>query len=120
MARQIRIEYAGATYHVMARGNHGQAIYADDKDRKLWLETLGEAAVGLRQPGPRVPKGVSPSYCRMLAHLQFFRQLATVEIAPEHCTRSLRGTQPILPLTERSVKPSFYNILHRRPKFARN
>ena len=42
MARQIRIEYAGATYHVMARGNHGQAIYGDDQDRKLWLEALGE------------------------------------------------------------------------------
>ena len=28
MARQPRIEYAGATYHVMARGNHGQATQA--------------------------------------------------------------------------------------------
>lgn len=43
MARQIRIEYAGAMYHVMARGNHGQAVYVDDQDRKRWLETLGEA-----------------------------------------------------------------------------
>lgn len=33
----------GAAYHVMARGNHGQAIYADDLDRKVWLETLAEA-----------------------------------------------------------------------------
>ena len=43
MARAIRIEYAGAAYHVMARGNQGQAIFADDLDRKLWLETLAEA-----------------------------------------------------------------------------
>jgi len=43
MARQIRIEYAGAAYHVMARGNQGGPIYADDLDRKMWLETLGEA-----------------------------------------------------------------------------
>ena len=42
MARQIRIEYEGSTYHVMARGNHNQAIYGDDQDRKLWLEALGE------------------------------------------------------------------------------
>ena len=27
----------------MARGNQGRDIYADDGDRKLWLETLGEA-----------------------------------------------------------------------------
>ena len=43
MARKIRIEYAGAAYHVMARGNQGRDIYADDRDRKLWLATLGEA-----------------------------------------------------------------------------
>jgi putative transposase len=44
MARQIRIEYEGAAYHVMARGNQGQAIFADDLDRKAWLETMGGAA----------------------------------------------------------------------------
>ena len=43
MARQPRIEYAGATYHVMARGNHGSPVYEDDQDRKRWLETLAEA-----------------------------------------------------------------------------
>jgi putative transposase len=43
MARQIRIDQAEAGYHVMARGNQGQAIYADDRKRMLWLETLGEA-----------------------------------------------------------------------------
>ena len=43
MARQIRMEYAGAVYHVMARGNQGRAVFADDRDRTQWLETLGEA-----------------------------------------------------------------------------
>ena len=43
LARKIRIEYAGAVYHVMALGNPGWDIYADDRDGKLWLETLGEA-----------------------------------------------------------------------------
>jgi hypothetical protein len=45
MARKIRIEYPGAVDHVMARGrgNQGRVIYADDRDRKLWLETFGEA-----------------------------------------------------------------------------
>ena len=41
MARKIRIEYGGAAYHVMARGNQGRAIYGDKQDRKRWLETLG-------------------------------------------------------------------------------
>jgi len=43
MARAIRIEYEGAVYHVMARGNQGRPIYADDLDRERWLETLTEA-----------------------------------------------------------------------------
>ena len=43
MARQTRIEHAGAAYHVMARGNQGRRIYADDADRERWRETVGEA-----------------------------------------------------------------------------
>jgi putative transposase len=39
----LRIQYPGAVYHVMARGSHGQAIFADDQDRKRFLETLAEA-----------------------------------------------------------------------------
>jgi hypothetical protein len=31
------------TKQVKARGNQGRDIDADDSDRKLWLETLGEA-----------------------------------------------------------------------------
>ena len=43
MARPLRIEYPGAVYHVMARGSHGQPIFADDPDRQRFLETLEEA-----------------------------------------------------------------------------
>lgn len=44
MARQLRIEYEGALYHVMARGNRRNPIFVDRKgeDEKLFLETLGE------------------------------------------------------------------------------
>lgn len=43
MARSIRIEYPGAFYHVMARGNRREAIFAGDEDRELFLKTLGKA-----------------------------------------------------------------------------
>jgi REP element-mobilizing transposase RayT len=43
MARPIRVEFGGAVYHVMARGNQGRKIYADDGDRQMWLATLVEA-----------------------------------------------------------------------------
>jgi len=42
MARPLRIEFPGATYHVMARGNQGQKICLDDHDREMWVaERLG-------------------------------------------------------------------------------
>jgi putative transposase len=33
MARGIRIEYPGAFYHVMARGNRRERIFREDADR---------------------------------------------------------------------------------------
>jgi hypothetical protein len=42
-ARSIRIEYPGAFYHMMARGNRQEAIFRRDPDRELFLKTLGEA-----------------------------------------------------------------------------
>ncbi len=41
MARQWRIEYTDALYHVLSRGNNGQAIVVDDRDRDKFLEVLG-------------------------------------------------------------------------------
>jgi hypothetical protein len=38
MARPIRVEYAGAVYHLTARGNERKAIYRDDADRLRFLE----------------------------------------------------------------------------------
>jgi len=42
MARSIRIEFSGASYHVMARGNRRQGIFVDDDDRRFFLQCLGE------------------------------------------------------------------------------
>ena len=39
----MRIEYAGAIYHVMNRGDRREAIFLEDADRVLFLETLGQA-----------------------------------------------------------------------------
>ncbi len=42
MARQWRIEYPGALYHVLSRGNGGQDIFFTDDDRYLFLALLEE------------------------------------------------------------------------------
>jgi REP-associated tyrosine transposase len=41
MARPLRIEYEGAYYHVLSRGNKQQAIFLSDNDRYIFLSTLG-------------------------------------------------------------------------------
>ncbi len=38
MARPLRIDFAGAVYHVMSRGNERRAIVRDDRDRRTWLD----------------------------------------------------------------------------------
>jgi putative transposase len=45
MARKLRVEYPGAIYHVLNRGDRREAIFKDDKDRERFLETLGEVCV---------------------------------------------------------------------------
>jgi len=41
MARPIRLEFAGALYHVTARGDRREAIYEDDADREQFVSLLG-------------------------------------------------------------------------------
>ena len=42
MARPIRIEYAGALYHITSRGNAREAIFLNDDDRLSFLKILGD------------------------------------------------------------------------------
>ena len=43
MPRQLRIEYPGAIYHVMSRGDRREDIFYDDVDRHDFVRTLAEA-----------------------------------------------------------------------------
>ncbi len=40
MARPLRIEYAGAVYHITSRGNEKKAVFKSDQDRINFLNTL--------------------------------------------------------------------------------
>ena len=44
MSRPLRIEFAGALYHVTSRGDGQEDIYLDDADRELFLDVLGEVS----------------------------------------------------------------------------
>ena len=60
MARPLRIEFAGALYHVTSRGDGREAIYVQDQDRHVWLEVLGHVWERFN--------GVVHAYCQMGNH----------------------------------------------------
>ena len=43
VARKLRVEYPGAVYHVMNRGDRREDIFRTDQDRALFVDTLAEA-----------------------------------------------------------------------------
>jgi putative transposase len=60
MARPLRLEFAGALYHVTSRGDGREDIYLSDEDRQAWVETF--AAVCSRF------NWVCHAYCLMSNH----------------------------------------------------
>ena len=43
MPRPLRIQYEGAQYHIMSRGDRREAIFLNDTDRTDFVYTLGRA-----------------------------------------------------------------------------
>src|SRR5687767_8825342 len=44
MARRNRLQFPGAVYHVMSRGNRKSPIVDDDHDRRTFMSTFSDAA----------------------------------------------------------------------------
>lgn len=60
MARPLRIEFAGAFYHVTSRGDGREDIYLSDADRLMWFDLLGDTC--------RRFNWVCHAYCLMSNH----------------------------------------------------
>ncbi len=60
MARPLRLELAGALYHVTSRGDGREDIFLSDVDRVAWLETLAEVCDRFNW--------VCHAYCQMTNH----------------------------------------------------
>lgn len=54
MARPLRLEFAGALYHVTSRGNRREMIYESDDDRCAWLSILDEVCETFNWVMPRL------------------------------------------------------------------
>ena len=64
MARPLKIEFAGALYHVTSRGNCRQDIYLNDADRGRWLSVFAKVCDRFNW--------VCYSYCLMDNHYHLF------------------------------------------------
>jgi putative transposase len=60
MARPLRLELAGALYHVTSRGDGREDIYLAENDRLAWLETLGQVCARFNW--------LCHAYCQMTNH----------------------------------------------------
>jgi putative transposase len=73
MARQIRIEYSGAFYHVTSRGNRKHPIFLSEEDRLFFLRCLGDAHDRF--------KSVFHVYCLMGNHYHLFLETPFGELS---------------------------------------
>lgn len=81
MARPVRLEFAGAVYHVTSRGDRREDIYLDDDDRNDWLVVI--ALVRDRF------NWVVHAYCQMTNHYHLL--VETVEANLSQGMRQLNG-----------------------------
>src|SRR5437899_7528021 len=74
MARKLRIQYAGAIYHVMSRGNGKAAVCHNDVDRRSFVHTLAEACA-------KTDWQVH-AYCLMKTHFHLAIETARANLVP--------------------------------------
>jgi putative transposase len=64
MARPLRLSFDNAVYHITARGNRGEHIFHNDKDRRIFLEKIDETCLKY--------SFVCFAYCLMDNHYHLF------------------------------------------------
>ncbi|MCP3866594.1 MAG: hypothetical protein GY703_00560 [Gammaproteobacteria bacterium] len=93
MARPLRIEFAGAFYHVTARGNERRNIFFSDGDRQKSLSTLGDVCAGFNWR--------CHAYCQMTNHYYLL-----VEMLDGNLSKAMRQLN--------GVYTQYINRAHRR------
>uniref|UniRef100_UPI00404868E5 REP-associated tyrosine transposase n=1 Tax=Rheinheimera sp. TaxID=1869214 RepID=UPI00404868E5 len=82
MARPLRLEFAGALYHITSRGNERKAIYAEDSDFELFLSLLDNVCAQYNW--------VVHTYCLMTNHYHLLVETPDANLSKG--MRQLNGT----------------------------
>ena len=75
MPRKMRVQYQGAIYHLMSRGDRREDVFLDDVDRQDFLKTLAETCqkTGFQVHAYCLIQGVNPSFKGSTHSLVHFR-----------------------------------------------
>ena len=79
--RPLRLEFAGALYHVTARGDQREPIFEDDDDRRSFVEILGALIEDFHW--------AAHAYCLMGNHNHLLEETPNANLA--NCMRQLNG-----------------------------
>jgi len=74
MARPLRIEFAGALYHLASRGDRREPIYEDGEDRQRFLGVLSEVAQRYNW--------IVHAYCLMTNHYHLVAETVKGNLSP--------------------------------------
>src|SRR5512143_3712688 len=74
MSRPLRIQYAGAVYHVTSRGNEKKPVFKDDEDRRTFLNTL--------QHVNKRYNWICHAYCLMTNHFHLLIETPDGNLSP--------------------------------------
>lgn len=93
MARPLRIEFPGALYHVIVRGNERKDVFRDDADREEYLHRLAHYREKFQFR--------LLAYCLMNNHVHL-----AIEVSRDPLSRIMAGLQ--------SAYTQYFNRRHRR------
>ena len=111
MPRAMRVEYPGAIYHVMDRGDRREDIFVDDVDRQDFLKTLAEAC---QKTGWQVH-----AYCLMRNHFHLVLETPNANLVDgmrwflSSYTIRLNHRQKMLELMDGKLGENHSGELHR-------
>jgi REP element-mobilizing transposase RayT len=100
MARKLRVQYPGAIYHVMNRGDHSEIVFGDRRDLELFLATLAEACA-------RTDWQVH-SFCLMSNHFHIVLETPRANLADG--MKWLMGTYTP-PLEAQALRPPLFRTI---------
>jgi putative transposase len=105
MARPLRLQFAGAVYHVTNRRNAYKKIFSNDIDRELFLKTLAHVVSRYRW--------ICHAYCLMANHYHLLVETPKANLSIG--MRQLNGIYPEFQSPTRTGKPFISRAVQSNP-----